>query len=230
MKKVFLSLLCSGLILGLTAGCGAVTDDSKKHNINVNTSENIDVKTYVDHNKDYLIVYLTNNNDYNIGNIDVDAKFYDKNKNNIGDDSNTFLDFVSGGNYVFTINLPLNNDVPEKTDLSIKVNEEYQNAVDGSILYNDKITTSYTKSGDEIRANIKNNSDVELYTVEVAVLFMKKGKPIYADSLRCSLDAGESKTESIDIPEDRKASENSDEDVLLDFDSVKFIVNRASTK
>lgn len=234
MKKVFLSLLCGGLVLGLATGCGISSDDSKKYDINVNASENIDVKTYVNYDKDYLIVYLTNNNDYNIGNLDIDAKFYDKNGNNIGDDSNTFLDFASSGNYVFTIDLPHDNDynnyVLEKIDLSIKVDEEYQDVVGGGTLYNDKVATSYTKSGDKINVTVKNNSDVELNTVNVAVLFMKNRKPIYVGSIRLHLEAGESETELIDIPKDWKASENSDGDVLIDFDSIEFVVNRASAK
>lgn len=232
-KKLCLSLITLLGVVSLT-GCGNNVDDTKKYNINVNADENIAVETYVDHDKDYLIVYMTNNNDYNIGSIDMDATFYDNNGNNVGDDSNTLLDFVSGGKYVFTVDLPhdddYNNYVPEKIDLSIKVDEEYQDYVGGGTLYNDKISTSYTKSGDEIEVSIKNNSGVELYTVEVAVLFMKNGKPIYADSLSGSLDIGESETESIDIPEDWEASENSDEDVLIDFDSVEFVVNRASAE
>ena len=234
-KKLLLGLLCGGLVLGLATGCGtSSTDDSKKYDINVNASENIDVKTYVDHDKDYLIVYLTNNNDYNIGSLDVDAKFYDANGNNLGDDSNTFLDFVSGGNYVYTVDLPhdddYNNYVPEKIDLSIQIDQEYQDYVDGGTLYNDKVVTSYTKSGDEINVTIKNNSGVELYTVDVAVLFMKNGKPIYVDGISSYLEAGESETESIDIPEDWEASEKADEDVLIDFDSIEFVVNRASAE
>lgn len=234
MKKMFLSLLCCGLVLGLATGCGTSSDDSKKYDINISADENIDVKTYVDYDKDYLIVYLTNNNDYNIGNLDVDAKFYDANGNSVGNDSDTFLDFVSGGNYVYTVDLPSDNDynnyVPDKIDLSIKVDEEYQDVVGGGTLYNDKVATSYTKSGDEIEVTIKNNSGVELNTVDVAVLFMKNGKPIYVDSLSSYLEVGESETESIDIPEDWEASENSDEDVLIDFDTIEFVVNRASVE
>lgn len=234
MKKMFLSLLCVGLVLGLATGCGTSSDDSKKYDINISADENIEVKTYVDYDKDYLIVYLTNNNDYNIGNLDVDAKFYDVNGNSVGDDSNILLDFVSGGNYVYTVDLPRDNDynnyVPDKIDLSIKVDEEYQDVVGGGTLYNDKVSTSYTKSGDEIEVTIKNNSGVELNTVDVAVLFMKKGKPIYVDCIIGYLDVGESETESIDIPEDWEASENSDEDVLIDFDTIEFVVNRASAE
>lgn len=234
MKKMFLSLLCGGLVLGLATGCGTSSDDSKKYDINISASENIDVKTYVDYDKDYLIVYLTNNNNYNIGNLDVDAKFYDANGNSVGNDSDTFLDFVRGGNYVYTVDLPsdsdYNNYVPDKIDLSIKVDEEYQNVVGGGTLYNDKVSTSYTKSGDEIEVTIKNNSGVELNTVDVAVLFMKNGKPIYVDILSSYLEVGESKTELIDIPEDWEASENSDKDVLIDFDTIEFVVNRASAE
>lgn len=233
-KKLLLSLLCGGLVLGLATGCGKTSDDSKKYNINVDVDENIEVKTYVDYDKDYLIVYMINNNDYNIGSMDVEAKFYDADGNNVGDDSNTLLDFVSGGKYVFTIDLPndddYNNYVPEKIDLSIKVDEEYQDVVGGGTLYNDKVTTSYTKSGDEIEVTIKNNSGVELYTIDVAVLFMKNGKPVYVDDISSYLEAGESETESIDIPEDWEASENSDEDVLIDFDTIEFVVNRASAE
>lgn len=133
-KKLFLSLICLGLILGLVTGCRTSMDDSKKYDINVNAPENIDVKTYVNYDKDYLIVYLTNNNNYNIKNLDVNTKFYDKNGNDIGDDSNALLDFVSGGNYVFTIDLPhdddYNNYVPERIDLSIEVAKEYEDVLE----------------------------------------------------------------------------------------------------
>lgn len=113
-------------------------------------------------------------------------------------------------------------------DLSIKIDQEYQDYVGGGNLYNDKISTSYTKSGDEIKVNVKNNSGVDLYTVEVAVLFMKNGKPIYSDTISGSLDIGESTVESIDIPEDWEASEKSDSNLLIDFDSIEFVVNRAT--
>lgn len=234
MKKLFLGLLCSVVILGLATGCGISSDDSKKYNININADEKIDVKTYVDYDKNYLIVYLTNNNDYNIGSLDAEAKYYDKNGNSISVESNVILGFVSGGNYVFTMDLPhddeYNNYIPDKIDLSIKVDKEYQEIVDADALYNDKVTTKYTKSSDNVQVNIKNNSSVKLYTVEVAVLFMKNGKPIYVDNLIDSLDVGESKTESIEIPTNWEASKNLDKDILIEFDSIELVVNRASAE
>ena len=182
MKKifVFLSILFVG-VLCLT-GC-AVGDGSSKYNINVNADENIEVKTYVDFEKDYLILYLTNNNSYNIGCFDVQAIFYDKNGTKIGeDDTSSNLDFVSGGNYVVTIDLPEDEDyngyVPEKVEISVEIDQEYQDIVGEGNLYNDKVSTFYKKVGNEIEISLTNNSGVELTTVEVAVLFMKNGKPI----------------------------------------------------
>jgi len=233
VKKKFLSLLCGSLILGLATGCGTSSDEAKKYDINVNADENIVVKTYVDYEKDYLIVQLTNNNSYNIGCFDVEAIFYDGNGNKIGeDDSSSNLDFMKGGNYVVSIDLPedneYNNIIPNKIDLSVKIDQEYQSIVGEGTLYNDKILTSYKRVGDELEIKVTNNSGVELSTVEVSVLFMKNGKPIYVDDLSGYFDIGESDTEMIDIPEDWEASENSDEDVLIDYDSIEIVVNRAT--
>lgn len=232
MKKIFLSLICGSLIFGLATGCGKSSDDSQKYNINIDADENISVETYVDYEKDNLIVCLTNNNDYNIGSINVYGAYYDANGNKIGNGSTSFLDFISGGNYVFTIDLPYdenyNSYVPEKIDLSIKIDREYQDIVGGGTLYNDKVETSYTKIGDEIQVNVTNNSKVKLHTVEIEVLFIKNGKPIYEDGFTKSLEVGEMESENISIPEDWEASEKLDEDVLIEFDSIEIVVNRAS--
>jgi len=229
-KKLLLSLLCGSIFLGLATGCGVASDDdSKKYNINIDADEKIEVKTYVDYEKDYLIVYLKNNNSYNIGSFDVSAIFYDGDGNKIGEDSSSNLDFMNNSNYVVLMYLPEdNNYVPEKIDLSVKVDREYQDIVGNEKLYNNKILTSYKTVGDEIEVKLVNDSNVDLSTVEVVVLFMKNGKAIYADNLYTNLDNGETETETIDIPEDWEASENSDEDVLIDFDSIEIVVNRAN--
>ena len=233
MKKAF-SLL--GILLvevvcltGCIFGSG---DDSSKYNINIDADENIEVKTYVDYEKDYLIVYLTNNNTFNIGNISVEAVYYDEDGNKINDDYDLGLGFIKGGNFVATLDLPhddeYNNYVPDKIDLSVKIDQEYQDTVGGGTLYNDKVQVSHKKVGDKIEVTLKNTSGVELSTVEVAVLFMKKGKPIYVDSLNGHFEIGETATESIDIPKDWEASEKADKDVLIDYDDIQIVVNRAT--
>jgi len=232
MKKIlnFIGIFTIS-ILCLT-GCTS-KDDASKYNIDVNADENIEVKTYVDFEKDYLILYLTNNNSYNISCFDVAAIFYDENGNKIGeDDSSSNLDFISGGNYVVTIDLPEDEDyngyVPENVEISVKIDQEYQDIVGEGNLYNDKVKTTYKRVADEIEIGLTNNSDVELTTVEIAVLFIKNGKPIYVDGLSGSFDIGESDSGSIDIPEDWEASENLDEDILIDYDEIEIVVNRAT--
>lgn len=232
MKKAF-KLFCLFCVSTLfLVGCQK-GDDSSKYNISVNADENIEVKTYVDYEKDYLIVYLTNNNSYNIGSFDISATYYDDNSTKIGEDSTLQLDFMSGEKCVVTLDLPedseYNGYVPEKIDLAVKIDQEYQNTVGGGTLYNDKVSTSYKKiSDEELEVTITNNTGKELFTVEVAVLFIKKGKPVYVDSLNKRLEIGESVSEMIDIPVDWDASENSDEDILIDYDSIEIVVNRAS--
>lgn len=232
MKKIFNLIGIFTISILFLTGC-ASKDDSSKYNIDINADENIEVKTYVDFEKDYLILYLTNNNSYNIGCFDVEAIFYDDNDNKIGeDDVSSNLDFISGGNYVVTIDLPEDEDyngyVPEKVEISVKVDQEYQDIVGEGNLYNDKVETSYKKVGDEIEISLTNNSNVDLTTVEIAILFMKNDKPIYVEELSGSFDIGESDSESIDIPEDWEASEKLDEDVLINYDEIEIVVNRAT--
>ena len=54
---------------------------------------------------------------------------------------------------------------------------------------------------------------------------MKNNKPVMVDGLNGYLDIGESTTEEIDIPIDWEKSD--EEDVFIDYDSIKFVVNRA---
>lgn len=220
---VFVSVLC---LTGCKGG-----DDSSKYNINIDADKNIEVKTYVDYEKEDLIVYLTNNNSYNIASFDIEAIFYDEEGNQIGHDYDIGLGFISGGNYIAFIDLPEDEDyngyVPNKIDLSVKVDQDYQSMFEEETLYNDKIITSYKEIDDEIEVNITNNSEVELFTVEVAILFIKNDRPIYADWISKELSARESTSEMINIPEDWEKSEKLDRDVLIDYDSIEIVVNSA---
>lgn len=228
LSVLFISVIC---LVGCSFGGG---DASSKYNININADENIEVKTYVDQNKDYLIVYLTNNNEYNIGSYDVKVIYYDNNGNKIDEDDTTQLDFMNGKDSVVTLALPrdeeYNGYVPDKVELSVKIDQEYQEIVGGGTLYNDKVEVSHKKVGDEIEVTLKNTSGVDLTTVEAVVLFMKDGKPISAEELSGSFKNGESDTGSISIPEDWEASFNSDEDVLINYDDIKIVINRATAE
>lgn len=240
MKKYILSLLILISVMCLT-GCNSSTnakddttnekkENTSNYNININADKNIEIKTYVDYEKEYLIVYMKNNNSYNIGYFETKAIYYDKNGNQVGEDDTTSFEFKSGSDYVVALDLPYDSDynyfVPDRIDLTLDIDEEYQSIMDDSTLYNNKITTSYKKVGNEIEITITNDSGKELNNVELAVLFMKNNKPIAIDELSGTFDIGETYTESIEIPIDEEKSEN--EDVLIKYDSIKIVVNRAS--
>lgn len=228
MKKFTKYLL---VLVGIVflAGCEVNSTDSVKSDLNIDTDENISVKTYIANSNEGLIVVLNNEFDYNIGSFDLEVVYYDESGNKIEEDSTTVLDFKSGNEYVTMFDLPkdaeYNYYVPEKINVTVKVDEEYQEMVELRTMYNDKIDISYIENEEDISVTIKNNSGVDLQTVEVAVMFMKNNKPVMLDSLNGCLDIGESTTEEIDIPIDWEKSE--EEDVFIDYDSIKFVVNRA---
>lgn len=243
-KFIFLSLFILG-ILYLTA-CSGLDEEAQKHDnnvsdnenindnysINVNADENIEVQTYVDFEKDYLIVYLTNNNSYNIASFDVEAVYYDKNNKKIDEDFTINHDFASGKIYVTKLDLPDIDGygyIPERIELSVKVDQEFQEIVGSENLYNDKVITSYKKVDDDIEIAVSNNSGINLTDVEIVVLFLKNEKPIYAEEISVSLDIEESAIEIISIPEDWEASENLDENILIEYDEIKLVVNRATS-
>lgn len=228
MKK-FLKYLLVLVGVACLTGCGIGGDDSTKYNIDVKADENIEVKTYIANSNEGLIVVLTNDNSYDIGSFDIDIVYYDESGNEISNDNEMALDFKSGSDYVTMFDLPHDDDynyfIPEKIEVSVKIDQEYQEIVELGTMYNDKLDISYVENEEDISVTIKNNSGVDLQTVEVAVMFMKNNKPIMIDAIGGSLDINESTTEEIDIPIDWAKSD--EEDVFIDYDSIKFVVNRA---
>lgn len=228
MKKFLKYLLVLVGVVCLT-GCGVGSNNSVKYDVEVDADENIEVKTYIANSNEGLIVVLTNEFDYDIGSFDLEVVYYDESGNKIDEDSTMALDFKSGYEYVTMFDLPHDEEynyyVPEKIEVSVKVDEEYQEIVELGTMYNDKLDISYVENEEDISVTIKNNSGVDLQTVEVAVMFMKNNKPVMVDGLNGYLDVGESTTEEIDIPIDWEKSD--EEDVFVDYDSIKFVVNRA---
>jgi len=179
-------------------------------------------------NKESFIIYVQNENDYDIGSFDVLITYYDEQGNEIDDDFDNPKDLKSGYDYVTALDLPKDDDynsyIPAKTVVEVVVDKEYQEIVDLEPMYNDKIEMNYKKNGEEIDITLTNKADVDVQ-VEVAVLFMKNNKPIAITGLDGSFGAGETDTTSVEIPIDWEKSD--DEDVLISYDSIKLVVNRA---
>ena len=238
-NKILKCLICGVMILGLSTGCGNANTDvgsgstgkneSSKYDVNITSEDNIGVKSYIANSNEGLIVVLTNDNDYDIGSFDLEVAYYDKEGNKIEEDENMALDFKKGSEHVMMFDLPKDEDynyyVPAKIELSAVVDKENQDMVELGTMYNDKLDISYKTNEEDISVTVKNNSGVELQTVEIAVVFMKNNKPVMVDGIGGSLDIGESTTEEVDIPIDWEKSD--EEDVFVDYDSIKFVVNRA---
>lgn len=227
MKKLFSFL---GLVLVGTlclTGCSLGGDDSSKYNVNVDAPEGMEVKTYASYDDEYLIISIENNENEDIGAYEVQSVYYDANGNKLSDDFTSGFNFKVGSEMVVALDMPQDSNyepiAPDKVDLKFEVDEEYQSVVGADKLYNESITTSYTEGSEEISVTIKNTSQYELDTV-VVVAFMKDGKIISIDELSGYLEANESTTEEVEIPENWE-SEN---DELIKYDDIKIFVNEAS--
>ena len=214
----------------LFTGCSVGGNDTSKYNINIDSDKNIDTKAYVSADKSQMIIYMTNNYEYNIGSIEVEVVYYDKDGNKIDEDSTSLLNVEKGIEVVASADLPkdseYNNYVPEKTEIKVTIDEEYQTVTDDINMFNTKVSSTYKKNGKNVDVTLTNNAGVDLVEVEFAIVYMKHNKLVYVDSERVQLNKGANEKISMEIPVDWSKSE--DDDVLIDFDSAKILILRAS--
>lgn len=231
MKKLFLSIC---LLLGVffITGCNfSGGDDASKYDISISSDKNIETKAYISSDKEQLIVYMTNNYSYNIGSIEVEVTYYDKNGNKIDEDSITLMHIQKGIDVATYFDLPRDKDyniyVPERMDIKVFIDEEYQTAVDDIHMFNNQVSTDYKANGDQVTITLKNNAGVDLIEVSGTVLFMRKNKPVYAENIgNFRILKGATESGIIDVPIDWSKSD--EEDIPIDFDSIKVLITRAS--
>ena len=232
-KKLFLGLFLFLGVICITGCSFGGGDDSSKYDININSDENIATKAYVSSDKSQLIVYMTNNYSYNIASIEVEVAYYDKDGNKIDEDDTTLMHVQKGIDVATALYLPEDSDsngyVPERTEVKVYIDEEYQTVVDDIKMFNDKVSSDYKVDGNNVTVTLKNNAGVDLVEVDGIVLFMKKNKPVYVEEIGSfKIAKGATKSETIEVPIDWSKSE--DENVLIDFDSIKVLIGRASDK
>lgn len=228
-KKIILSIFIF-LVVGFITGCSFGGDDSSKYDININSDNNIETKTYVSSDKTQLIVYITNNYSYNIVGIDVAATYYDKDGNKIDEDVTVLHNIQKGADVATYLHLPDDEDfngyVPARTEVKVSIDEKYQEMFDDIKMFNDKVSSDYKINGDQVTVTLKNNADVDLIEVNGIVLFMKKNKPVYLEKIGdFEIANGATKSETIDVPIDWSKSD--DKDVPIDFDSIKVLIGQA---
>ena len=220
-KKLFLGLFLFLGIICITGCSFGGGDDSSKYDINIDSDENIETKAYVSSDKSQLIVYMTNNYSYNVASIEVAVTYYDKDGNKVDEDDTTLMHIEKGIDVATYLDLPEDSEnngyVPERTEVKVSIDKEYQTVVDDINMFNSKVSADYKVNGDKVTITLKNNAGVDLIEVNGTVLFMKKNKPVYADSIGSfKISKGSSESETIDVPIDWSKSD--DEDVPIDYD------------
>lgn len=233
MKKrvlMVIPVLLIGIIFITGCSLGGTKDDSKKYNININSEENIKANAYINYDKSELILYMTNNYSYNIGSYEVELIYYDKDGNVINsDDVYRFLGFKSGSDSALTFYLPTDKStyesyVPDKIDLNIVIDQEFQEIVGEKPLYDDEIETSHKVNDQKVDITFKNNSGKTLAEIDAVVVFMKNNKPIAVKEIPLNK-VSDSITDNVKIP--NYYDEKKDDYLLIKYDSIKVVINRA---
>lgn len=236
MKKIFLSLICGILLLSAATGCGNNSvgkDDSKANNITINAPEGLEVKTYISSGQDQLIVSVTNKSGKMIGSGYISVSYYDENDKKItiyGTDDIRYNMFENGREVVYGFKLPAENNldryIPARTEVEITIDEEYQEKYSHIMAeYVENFTYSYSTTDDTVTLTLKNNgSDSEWAPRTVSVVFYKNNRPVYSEEVWfwLEVEAGQTTSKDFDIPTDYKKSNESGQDVLIDYDSIKI--------
>lgn len=236
MKRIFLSLICGILLLGVLTGCGNNSggkDDSKANNITINAAEGLEVKTYISNGERQLIVSVTNKSGKTVGSGYMDISYYDESNNKIsiwGSTNQRFNMLENGNEVIFGFDLPGEDTskfyVPAKTNVKITIDEEYKKSFAKQISeYKENFSYSHSVKDSTITLNITNNSNKsEFVPRSISVVFYKNNKPLYVRDVMLSgtLSAGQSKTTTTTVPNDYKKKQETSEMVLLDYDSIKL--------
>lgn len=236
-KKTIFSLICCLLVIFGLTGCGLGTsskDDSKDYNISIKKIDGVDVKTYISSGQDQLIVSVTNKSGKMIGSGYISVSYYDENDKKItiyGTDDTRYNMFENGSEVVYGFELPAENNwdhyIPARTEVEITMDEEYQEDYSHIMAeYVENFTYSYEKTNEKVTLILKNNgSSEESAPRSISVVFYKNNRPVYSKDVSfwfSYVGAGQTKTSEFDIPTDYKKSKENNEDVLIDFDSIKI--------
>ena len=92
-----------------------------------------------------------------------------------------------------------------------------------SITYYDKVELTHSNNGEEIIAQVKNNSDTVIDSIKVSVVYYKDGKPVgYDYDLDSDIKAGRTANFNLDYPYDKNYRD-------IPFDTYKVFLNAAES-
>ena len=160
---------------------------------------------------DQLCVFITNNNNFVVDELEIEAVFYDKSGNPIDTDSDGHDMILPGATVVSGLDKPDNYDKFE-TNITVELgaHPSYKN-------HSDKIELTQNMSDDSVIVQVKNNDTVPIEEVELKAVFYKGNNIVevsFDEDIR-DLRAGKTETEKIRCYEK--------------FDKVEVYLNQAHT-
>jgi len=161
------------------------------------------------------LVVLVNNNNNEYVDMDIEVEFYDKDGNFVGSGKESLY----GVNKKSEVALGI-YDTPESWD-NYKIYVDATKTEDK--VYYDKIEVTDNNNGEEIVAQIKNNSDDTIDSIHVSILYYQGDTVVgYGEDSEYDVKAGRSANFSFYYPFDNDYKD-------ISFDSYKIFVNEASS-
>lgn len=217
MKKKIL-LLCLVAMMLFVTGCGNTgtggntgKNELQQENEKLTDKINSEVLQMVNGE---LVVVLKNDNKVDV-NVDIEVEFYDENGQFIKAAQDYAYGLGAGREAAVDV-----YDVPEKF-ATYKV---YADATKSySITYYDKVELTHSNNGEEIIAQVKNNSGQVIDSIQIAVIYYKDGKAIgYEYDLESDVKADRTANFSLDYPYDKNYRK-------IPFDTYKVYLNSAES-
>lgn len=235
MKKLkgICSLFICILILTLVVGCGNNSDNNSSSGSitasgtnnsssgsNSSSSSQVstkelekNVETYGAVSKhDKLIVFVKNNNKVAVD-MEIEVEFYDKDGNIVGSDADDLK--AVGSNSEVAVEMW---DTPSSWD-NYKLYVDLEQT--DEICYFDKVTLTHSNTGEQIAAQVKNNSEDTIEYIKVAVVYYQGDEVVgIDDGIESDIKPGRSANFNLDFPYDSKYNK-------VRFDTYKVFITGA---
>ena len=229
MRKKLLSLIALVFVFTAVTGCGSNSNSTGSNtstgtNTNNNSSNS---KTQQKSSKDLeknikssgavtdlgkLVVFVTNGNDVAVD-MEIEVEFYDANGTIVGSDSEDLQ--AVGAKADVAVDMW---STPDSFD-NYKIYVDVKQTTNYS--YFDKLKLTHNNNGNEIVAQVKNNSDDVIEYITVSVVYYQGNKVVgYDDDIESDIKAGRSANFTLNFPYDKRYDD-------VNFDNYKVFITEA---
>ncbi len=216
MKKKIL-LLCLVAMMLFVTGCGnkggSVSGGNEVHKENEKLTDKIKTEA-IQIPSGKLVVISKNENKVGVD-LNIEVEFYDENKAFLGSAEEYSFGLAAGRETAIEI-----YDTPE----NFATYEVFTDATKTySATFFDKVELTHSNNGENIIVQAKNNADVVIDTIRVAVIYYKDGQPVgYEYDIETDIKAGRNANFELYYPEDKNYRD-------IPFDTYKVYLNSAES-